>query len=175
MLEPISFPTPVITIAIEPQTRDDLDKLGDCLRKLSEEDPTFTFSTDEETGQTLIAGMGELHLEIICDRLLRDFGVKATVGKPQVAYKESILEPASGEGRFVRQTGGRGQYGHVKIRLEPGQGQGFEFENAIRGGVIPEEFVPAVEAGTRKRLNPALIGSLGGCEGNPRRVPRTMK
>lgn len=158
VLEPISFPTPVITIAIEPQTRDDLDKLGDCLRKLSEEDPTFTFSTDEETGQTLIAGMGELHLEIICDRLLRDFGVKATVGKPQVAYKESILEPASGEGRFVRQTGGRGQYGHVKIRLEPlGRGQGFEFENAIRGGVIPEEFVPAVEAGIKEALESGFL------------------
>jgi elongation factor G len=158
ILEPISFPTPVISIAIEPQTRDDLDKLSDSLRKLSEEDPTFTFTTDEETGQTLISGMGELHLEIICDRLLRDFGVKAAVGKPQVAYKESILEPVAGEGKFVRQTGGRGQYGQVKIRLEPlGRGRGFEFENALRGGAIPEEFVPAVEVGIREALESGFL------------------
>ncbi|HHY12315.1 MAG TPA: elongation factor G [Firmicutes bacterium] len=160
ILEPISFPTPVITIAIEAQTRDDLDKLGDCLRKLAEEDPTFTSSTDEETGQTLIAGMGELHLEIICDRLLREFGVKAAVGTPQVAYKESILQAVAGEGKFIRQTGGRGQYGHVKLRLEPlGRGQGFEFENAIRGGVIPHEFIPAVESGVKEALESgSLIG-----------------
>jgi len=158
VLEPISFPTPVIAVAIEPQTRDDFDKLSDSLRKLAEEDPTFTFNTDEETGQTLISGMGELHLEIICDRLLREFGVKATVGKPQVAYKESILEPVAGEGRFVRQTGGRGQYGHVKIRLEPlGRGEGFEFVNAITGGVIPGEFVPAVEAGIKEALESGFL------------------
>ncbi|MGI6164245.1 MAG: elongation factor G [Bacillota bacterium] len=160
ILERISFPTPVITVAIEAQTRQDLDKLGVCLAKLAEEDPTFTFETDEETGQTLIAGMGELHLEIICDRLLREFGVKATVGKPQVAYKESILDSVSGEGKFVRQTGGRGQYGHVKLKLEPlGRGQGFEFENAIRGGAIPHEFIPAVEAGVKEALDSgSLIG-----------------
>lgn len=160
ILERISFPTPVITVAIEAQTRQDLDKLGVCLAKLAEEDPTFTFETDEETGQTLIAGMGELHLEIICDRLLREFGLKATVGKPQVAYKESILDSVSGEGKFVRQTGGRGQYGHVKLKLEPlGRGQGFEFENAIRGGAIPHEFIPAVEAGVKEALDSgSLIG-----------------
>ncbi len=160
ILERISFPTPVITVAIEAQTRQDLDKLGVCLSKLAEEDPTFTFETNDETGQTLIAGMGELHLEIICDRLLREFGVSAVVGKPQVAYKESILAPVSGEGRFVRQTGGRGQYGHVKIKLEPlGRGQGFEFENAIRGGVVPQEFIPAVEAGIKEALaSGSLIG-----------------
>ncbi len=160
VLEQISFPTPVITVAIEAQTRQDLDKLGVCLAKLAEEDPTFTFETNEETGQTLIAGMGELHLEIICDRLLREFGVKATVGKPQVAYKESILGRVSGEGKFVRQTGGHGQYGHVKLRLEPlGRGQGFEFENVIRGGVIPHEFIPAVEAGVKEALDSgSLIG-----------------
>jgi elongation factor G len=158
VLEPISFPTPVITIAIEPETRDDLDRLSDSLRKLAEEDPTFTFNTDEETGQTLIAGMGELHLEIICDRLLREFGVKAAVGKPQVAYKESILEPVAGEGKFVRQTGGRGQYGHVKLRLEPlGRGQGFEFENAVRGGAIPNEFIPAVEVGIKEALESGFL------------------
>ena len=160
VLERISFPTPVITVAIEPETRHDLDKLGKCLKKLAEEDPTFTFETDQETGQTLIAGMGELHLEIICDRLLRDFGVKAAVGKPQVAYKESILAAVSGEGKFVRQTGGRGQYGHVKLKLEPlGRGQGFEFESVIRGGAIPSEFIPAVEVGVREALESgSLIG-----------------
>ncbi len=158
VLEPISFPTPVITIAIEPETRDDLDRLSDSLRKLAEEDPTFSFNTDEETGQTLIAGMGELHLEIICDRLLREFGVKAAVGKPQVAYKESILEPVAGEGKFVRQTGGRGQYGHVKLRLEPlGRGQGFEFENAVRSGAIPNEFIPAVEVGIKEALESGFL------------------
>jgi elongation factor G len=160
ILEPIAFPTPVITVAIEPNTRQDVDKLSVSLAKLAEEDPTFTFKTDDETGQTLIAGMGELHLEVICDRLLREFGVGATVGKPQVAYKESIMEPVFGEGKFIRQTGGHGQYGHAKIRLEPlPRGSGFEFENAIRGGVIPQEFIPAVEAGVREALESgSLIG-----------------
>ncbi len=158
IFEPISFPAPVITVAIEPETRDDFDKLGNCLRRLAEEDPTFTSSTDKETGQTLIAGMGELHLEIICDRLLRDFGVKAAVGTPQVAYKESIVQGASGEGKFVRQTGGRGQYGHVKLKLEPlGRGKGFEFESIIRGGAIPQEFIPAIELGVKEALESGLL------------------
>ncbi len=160
ILEPIVFPTPVITVAIEPKTRQDVDKLGACLAKLAEEDPTFTFKTDEETGQTLIAGMGELHLEVICDRLLREFGVGATVGKPQVAYKESILEPVVGEGKFIRQSGGHGQYGHAKVRLEPlPRGSGFAFDSVIKGGAIPQEFIPAVEAGVREALESgSLVG-----------------
>lgn len=153
VLEPIKFPSPVIHVAIEPETRQDQDKLGISLAKLAEEDPTFLFKTDEETGQTIIAGMGELHLEIICDRLLREFGIAAKIGRPQVAYKETLLEPVAGEGKYVRQTGGRGQYGHVKIRVEPlPRGTGFVFENAIKGGVIPSEYIPAVEAGVREAL-----------------------
>lgn len=162
VLEPIQFPKPVISVAIEANTRDDLDKLGLALAKLAEEDPTFSFKTDEETGQTLISGMGELHLEIICDRLTREFGVSATVGKPQVAYKESILEPVMGEGKYVRQTGGHGQYGHVKLRIEPVERGGeFLFENAVKGGAIPQQFIPAVEAGVREALESGVLA------GNP--------
>lgn len=139
------------------QTRDDLDKLGDCLRKLAEEDPTFTSSTDEETGQTLIAGMGELHLEIICDRLLREFGVKAAVGTPQVAYKESILQAVAGEGKFIRQTGGRGQYGHVKLRLEPlGEDKALSLRMLFVAGLFPTSLYPQLNQELRKHLNPAL-------------------
>jgi len=161
ILEPIQFPQPVISVAIEANTREDLDKLSTSLAKLAEEDPTFMFKTDEETGQTLISGMGELHLEIICDRLTREFGVGATVGKPQVAYKETILEPSFGEGKYVRQTGGRGQYGHVKLQVEPlPRGGKFVFENKIKGGAIPQEFIPAVEAGVREALESgALTGN----------------
>ncbi|HHW18393.1 MAG TPA: elongation factor G [Firmicutes bacterium] len=162
ILEPIRFPQPVISVAIEANTRQDLDKLGTALAKLAEEDPTFMFKTDDETGQTLISGMGELHLEIICDRLLREFGVSATVGRPQVAYKETITATAFGEGKYVRQTGGRGQYGHVKLRIEPlNRGEGFAFENAVKGGAIPAEFMPAVEAGVREALESGVLA------GNP--------
>ncbi len=158
VLENIQFPEPVIRMAIEPETRVDQDRLSLSLVKLTEEDPTFTYKTDEETGQTIIAGMGELHLEIIADRLLREFSVKAKVGRPQVAYRESVLEAAEAEGRYVRQTGGKGQYGHVKLRIEPlGRGSGFEFADAIKGGTVPTEFIPAVESGVKEALQSGVI------------------
>src|SRR5262249_44914396 len=142
ILEAMKFPEPVIAVAIEPKTKSDQEKLGAALNKLTQEDPTFRVHQDPETGQTIIRGMGELHLEIITDRLVREFNVRANVGKPQVAYKETIRKPASAEGRYVRQTGGKGQYGHVKIRIEPLEpGKGFEFVNEIVGGTIPKEFV----------------------------------
>jgi elongation factor G len=148
ILESINFPDPVISIAIEPKTKGDLEKLGISLKKLALEDPSFRMKTDEETGQTLISGMGELHLEIIVDRLLREFKVEASVGKPQVAYRETITKMVKSEGRFIRQSGGRGQYGHVWITLEPQPpGKGFEFINKIVGGAIPREYIPAVEKG----------------------------
>ena len=138
-LENIEFPEPVIAVAIEPKTKADQEKMGTALQRLGEEDPTFQVESDEETGQTLIHGMGELHLEVIVDRMLREFKVDANVGKPQVAYRETIRkEVKKVEGRFVRQTGGRGQFGHVVINLEPAPGEGFEFVNKIKGGVIPE-------------------------------------
>ena len=145
-LEAMDFPDPVIAVAIEPKTRADQDKLGFSMQKLMQEDPTFKVHTDEETGQTIISGMGELHLEIIIDRLLREFDVAATVGKPQVAYRETIRESSDAEGRFVRQTGGRGQYGHVKIRIQPAEaGTGLDFDNQIVGGAIPREFIKPVQ------------------------------
>jgi elongation factor G len=148
ILESMNFPDPVISIAIEPKTKGDLEKLGISLKKLALEDPSFRMKTDEETGQTLISGMGELHLEIIVDRLLREFKVEASVGKPQVAYRETITKMVKSEGRFIRQSGGRGQYGHVWITLEPQRpGKGFEFINKIVGGAIPREYIPAVEKG----------------------------
>ena len=149
VLEAIEFPDPVIFVAIEPKTKVDQDRLSDSLMKLAEEDPTFRVRTDEETGQTIIAGMGELHLEIIVDRLLREFKVDANVGRPQVAYREGITKAVPKvEGRFVRQTGGRGQYGHVVIKMAPNEyGAGFTFENKIVGGAIPKEYIPAVQAG----------------------------
>jgi elongation factor G len=153
VLETIEFPEPVIAVAIEPKTKADQEKLSASLAKLAEEDPTFQVQSDEETGQTLIHGMGELHLEVIVDRLLREFSVDANVGRPQVAYRETIHRRAEKvEGRFVRQTGGRGQYGHVVINLEPAPGEGFDFVNAIKGGVIPTEFIPAVEQGIEEAL-----------------------
>jgi elongation factor G len=162
VLESIDFPEPVIMVAIEPATRADQDKLAISLQKLTEEDPTFVFRTDQETGQTIIEGMGELHLEIIADRLKREFGVNATVGRPQVAYKETIAAPVDGEGKYVRQTGGHGQYGHVKIRVEPQErGTGVVFEDRIKGGAIPVEFIPAIEAGVREALQ------TGNLTGNP--------
>jgi elongation factor G len=151
ILESLEVPEPVMSIAIEPKTKSDQEKLGMSLQKLSVEDPSFHVKTDEETGQTIISGMGELHLEIIIDRLLREFKVEAGVGKPQVAYKETITHKIEAEGRYVRQTGGRGQYGHVWLEVEPlPRGQGFEFANKIVGGVVPKEYIPAVEAGVRE-------------------------
>jgi len=158
ILESMEFPDPVISVAIEPKTKADQDKLGLALSKLSEEDPTFRTHTDEETGQTIIEGMGELHLEVIVDRLHREFKVEANVGKPQVAYKETIRKPAKVEGKFIRQSGGRGQYGHVWIEFEPlERGQGFQFENHIVGGVVPKEYVPAVQAGIEEAMQNGIL------------------
>jgi elongation factor G len=152
-LETIEFPEPVISVSIEPKTKADQEKLGAALARLAEEDPTFQVRTDEETGETLISGMGELHLEIIVDRMLREFKVDANVGRPQVAYRETVRQPVNKiEGRFVRQTGGRGQYGHAVINLEPAPGEGFDFVNKIKGGSIPSEFIPAVEQGIEEAL-----------------------
>ncbi len=160
LLESIDFPEPVIAIAIEPKSRDDQEKLASSLQKLAKEDPSFRVTVDQETGQTLISGMGELHLEVIVDRLLREFRVDANVGKPQVAYKETIRRTVEQEGRFVRQSGGRGQFGHVYLRLEPQPtGRGFEFASAIKGGAIPQEYVPAVENGVVQAMtNGGLVG-----------------
>ncbi len=152
-LEQIEFPEPVIAVAIEPKTKADQEKLSESLGRLAEEDPTFQVESDDETGQTLIHGMGELHLEVIVDRLLREFSVDANVGKPQVAYRETIRERVEKvEGRFVRQTGGRGQYGHAVINLEPAPGEGFDFVNKIKGGRIPTEYIPSVEQGIEEAL-----------------------
>lgn len=153
LLESIDFPAPVISIAIEPKSKPDQEKLGLSLQKLTVEDPSFRVRTDEETGQTIISGMGELHLEIIVDRLLREFNVEANVGKPQVAYKETVRRAVEHEGKFIRQTGGRGQYGHVFVRVEPqGAGAGFEFVDGVKGGAIPREYIPAVERGVREAM-----------------------
>ncbi len=158
ILEAMTFPEPVIQIAIEPKTKADQDKLGQSLARLSDEDPTFRVSSDEETGQTLIAGMGELHLEIIVDRLTREFGVDANVGKPQVAYRETIKKGIEQEGKFIRQSGGRGQYGHVELRIEPMEpGFGFEFVNDIVGGVVPREYIPAVEKGVIEAMKSGVL------------------
>jgi elongation factor G len=155
----MEFPEPVITVAIEPKTKMDQDKLGKALSALSEEDPTFQVRTDEETGQTIIAGMGELHLEVLVDRMMREFSVGANVGKPQVAYRETITMPVEKvEERYVRQTGGRGQYGHVVISLEPtGPGGGYEFVDKITGGVVPREYIPAVDAGIQEAMEGGVI------------------
>ncbi|MGH7429192.1 MAG: elongation factor G, partial [Candidatus Methylomirabilaceae bacterium] len=160
VLEAIEFPDPVIAVAIEPKTKEGQDRLSTGLAALANEDPTFRAQTHEETGQTIISGMGELHLEIIVDRLLREFGVEANVGKPEVAYRETLGAPAEGDGRFVRQTGGRGQYGHARIKVEPvPAGSGFEFVNRIVGGSIPKEYIPAVEKGIREAMQ---TGTLAG-------------
>jgi len=157
ILESMEFPEPVINVAIEPKTKAGQEKMAIALQKLAEEDPTFRVYTDTETGQTIIAGMGELHLEIIVDRLMREFKVEANVGKPQVAYKETIRRPAKAEGKFVRQSGGRGQYGHCWIEIEPLETGGYEFVNNIVGGVIPKEYIPAVDAGVRDAMNTGII------------------
>ncbi len=158
ILESIHIPDPVIEVAIEPKTKADHDKLSQSMGKLAEEDPTFKVRVDQETGQTVIAGMGELHLEIIVDRLLREFKVDANVGKPQVAYRESITKPVEVEGKYVKQSGGRGQYGHVWIKLEPQEeGAGYEFVNKIVGGVVPREYIPAVDKGIQEALKGGII------------------
>jgi elongation factor G len=158
VLEAMDFPEPVISVAIEPKTQADQEKMSESLKKLAEEDPTFRIHTDPDTGQTLISGMGELHLEIIVDHLLREFQVQANVGRPQVAYKETIRETVETEGRYVRQTGGRGQYGHVEVRFEPlDHGEGFEFEDRTVGGVVPKEFVKPVEQGIEEALESGVL------------------
>ena len=158
ILESMDFPEPVISLAIEPKTKTDQEKLGVGLSKLMAEDPTFRVNTDEQTGQVVIRGMGELHLEIIVDRLKREFSVEATVGKPQVAYKETLTRPADGEGRFIRQTGGRGQFGHAKIHLYPGEpGTGYVFENKVVGGVIPREFIKPIDEGIKEALTRGIL------------------
>jgi elongation factor G len=158
VLEAIKFPAPVISVAIEPKTKADQDKMSEALKKLSEEDPTFNVRVDENTGQTIISGMGELHLEVLVDRMLREFRVVAKVGRPQVAYRETITRPARAQGRFVRQTGGRGQYGDVVLEVEPlPRGSSFEFENKIVGGSIPKEYIPAVEQGVRGALDSGVL------------------
>jgi elongation factor G len=158
VLEAMTFPEPVIDLAIEPRTKADQDKLSSAMQKLSEEDPTFRVHTDEETGQTIISGMGELHLEILVDRMLREFKVEANIGKPQVAYRETIRRAVEVEGKFIRQSGGRGQYGHVKVIVEPNdKGGGFVFDNRIVGGKIPREYIPAVENGVREAMENGVL------------------
>lgn len=158
VLEAISFPDPVIEIAIEPKTASDQDKMGEALRRLAEEDPTFRVRSDENTGQTLIAGMGELHLEVLVDRMLREYRVQANVGRPKVAYRETITKAVKIQGRFVRQSGGRGQYGDVWLELEPREkGEGYEFENAIVGGTVPKEYIPAIEKGAREAMEAGVL------------------
>ena len=159
MLERMVFPEPVIAQAVEPKTKADQEKMGIALQRLAAEDPSFRVKTDEESGQTIIAGMGELHLEIIVDRMKREFGVEANVGKPQVAYRETIRKTIEdSEGKFVRQSGGKGQYGHVVFKIEPNEaGKGFEFVDAIKGGVVPREYIPAVEKGVIEALTTGVL------------------
>ena len=158
LLERMEFPEPVIAVAVEPKTKADQEKMGVALSKLAKEDPSFRVHTDEESGQTIISGMGELHLDIIVDRMKREFRVEANVGKPQVAYRETIRKTVEQEGKFVRQSGGRGQYGHVYIRIEPREpGSGYEFENAIVGGVVPKEYIPAVDKGVKEQMENGVV------------------
>ncbi|MGH8167611.1 MAG: elongation factor G, partial [Woeseiaceae bacterium] len=157
-LEKMDFPEPVIAVAVEPKTKADQEKMGIALQKLAKEDPSFRVHTDEESGQTIISGMGELHLDIIVDRMKREFKVEANVGKPQVAYRETIRKTIEQEGKFVRQSGGRGQYGHVYLRIEPQEaGAGYEFVNAIVGGVVPKEYIGAVDKGVREAMENGVI------------------
>ena len=157
LLESITFPAPVIAVAVEPKTKGDQEKMGLALSRLAQEDPTFRVSTDADSGQTIIEGMGELHLEIIVDRMMREYKVEANVGKPQVAYRETIRKNSQAEGKFIRQSGGKGQYGHVKIRLEPNPGKGYEFENDITGGSIPKEFIKPVDAGIKEAMEGGVL------------------
>jgi len=158
ILESITFPEPVIKVAVEPKTKADQEKMGIALSKLAEEDPTFRVNTDQETGQILIAGMGELHLDIIVDRMKREFKVEANVGQPQVAYRETIKKEAEAEGKYIRQSGGRGQYGHCWLRVKPlATGKGFEFEDEVRGGTIPKEYIPAIEKGVKEAKEKGIL------------------
>jgi elongation factor G len=158
LLEAMEFPAPVISVAIEPKTKADSEKLGTALNKLSQEDPSFKVAVDKETGQTIISGMGELHLEILVDRMMREFGVQSNVGKPQVAYKETIKRPAQGEGKYIRQTGGHGQYGHARIKIEPlPPGTGFHFVNEIKGGAIPREFIKPIQEGVHEAMEGGIL------------------
>jgi elongation factor G len=158
LLESIEFPAPVIAVAVEPKTKGDQEKMGIALSKLAQEDPTFKVHTDPDSGQTIISGMGELHLEIIIDRMMREFSVEANVGKPQVAYRETIRKKSEAEGKYIRQTGGRGQYGHVKIRLEPNEpGKGYEFVNEIVGGVVPREYIKPVDHGIEEAMEGGVL------------------
>jgi elongation factor G len=158
ILESMEFPEPVISVAIEPKTKADQDKMGTALAKLAEEDPTFKTETNTETGQTIISGMGELHLDVIVDRLKREFKVEANVGAPQVAYRETFRQAAEVEGKFIRQSGGRGQYGHVWVKFEPNEeGAGFEFVDKIVGGVVPREYIPSVEQGIEEALDNGVL------------------
>jgi elongation factor G len=160
LLESIDFPDPVVSVAIEPKGKGDYEKMTLALRKLMQEDPSFKFTFDADTGQTVISGMGELHLEIIVDRLLREHKVEANVGKPQVAYKETVKKLVEAEGKFIRQSGGRGQYGHVWLKVEPlSRGEGFEFVNAITGGVIPREFIPGIEKGVIEATSGGVLAN----------------
>lgn len=157
-LERMDFPDPVIHVAVEPKTKLDQEKMGIALNRLAQEDPSFRVRTDEESGQTIISGMGELHLEIIVDRMKREFGVEANVGAPQVAYREAIKKQVEIEGKFVKQSGGRGQYGHVWLKMEPNEaGKGFEFVDEIKGGVVPREYIPAVEKGLQETLPNGIL------------------
>jgi len=159
ILESMVFPEPVIHVAVEPKTKAGQEKMGVALQKLAEEDPTFKTYTDEETGQTIIAGMGELHLEIIVDRMLREFKVEANVGKPQVAYRETMTQAVEVDSKYSRQSGGRGQYGHVKLRVTPQEpGKGYEFVNSVVGGSIPREYIPAVDAGIQGAMKAGILG-----------------
>lgn len=158
ILEKIEFPEPVVSLRIEPKTKADQEKMGIALRRLSDEDPTFKIQSDPETLETIISGMGELHLEVLVDRMKREFNVEANIGKPQVAYKETITTGSQAEGKYIRQSGGRGQYGHVKIKLEPKErGEGFEFMNSIKGGIIPQEFIPAAEKGIKEAMDRGVV------------------
>jgi elongation factor G len=157
-LERMEFPEPVISVAVEPKTKSDQEKMGVALSKLAQEDPSFRVRSDEESGQTIISGMGELHLEIIVDRMKREFGVEANVGAPQVSYRETIRNAVEQETKFARQSGGRGQYGHVYLRLEPQEaGTGYEFVNAIVGGVVPKEYIPAVDKGVQEAMGNGVM------------------
>jgi elongation factor G len=157
VLETIDFPAPVIAVAVEPKTKGDQEKMGVALSKLANEDPTFKVHTDPDSGQTIISGMGELHLEIIVDRMMREFSVQANVGKPQVAYRETIRKAAEAEGKFIRQTGGRGQYGHVKIRIDPNPAKGYEFVDEITGGAVPKEYIKPVGEGIREAMEGGVL------------------
>jgi elongation factor G len=157
-LERMEFPEPVISVAVEPRTKPDQEKMGVAMQKLAKEDPSFRVHTDEESGQTIISGMGELHLDIIVDRMKREFNVEANVGKPQVAYRETIRKTVEQQGKFVRQSGGRGQYGHVYLKIEPlPAGSGYEFVNGIVGGVVPKEYIPAVDRGVREQMENGVV------------------